>query len=169
MRLDAIQSTQTWEKLRIAAFIGMMRRTHALQNRAEGKIAGPDHGSWIKDIEGACAESVVAEWANVNWHSAYGGADIGDVGPYEVRWTDDHNNRLILHDNDKRHKPYILVTGLAPTYFMQGWLFAYEGIQPENWSDPVGGRAAYFVSQRKLHSMATLPTYYKVKGVYVEV
>ena len=167
MRLDAISLTQTWAKLRIAAHIGMMRRAQALEDRANGKITGPDYGSWIKDIESACAESVVAEWYDHNWDPSIG-YDAGDVGPYEVRWTDDHNNRLILHDRDKDYKPYILVTGLAPTYYMQGWLFGCEGKRQENVDDPVGGRAAYFVSQRKLHSMAQLPTYRKVNGVYVE-
>ena len=51
---------------------------------------------------------------------------------------------------------YLLVTANHPDYRLVGWIMGRDAMRPEHWSDPAGGRPAYFVRQDKLRQVEEL-------------
>ena len=70
---------------------------------------------------------------------------------------DSKNKRLILHDDDKDNRPYILVYADAPDFYIKGWMMGADGKEKKYWSDPQGtNRHAYFVPDEDLISINEL-------------
>lgn len=82
----------------------------------------------------------------------------GDVGHVQVRATTHPEGRLILHPTDEPEATFYLVRLHAPDVehvlagrvrpvlaFIVGSVLGREGMRPEFWRDPAGGRPAYFV------------------------
>lgn len=112
---------------------------------------------WQMHIEGALGERAVSKYLGIPWDGALGNYNANDVGRYEVRTTTSRNNRLILHDRDKDDRPYVLVVGANGEYDIKGWIYGAEGKDAQYWSDPLGGRPAYFVPTEHLKPIQTLP------------
>jgi hypothetical protein len=116
---------------------------------------------WTVHIEGACGEFVVARELGKFWAGALGNLRADDVGRLQVRTSESHTDRLMLHDEDPDDRAFVLVTGIAPRFRIHGWILAREGKRPEWWDDPYGEkygkeRPAYFVPQSELHSIHDL-------------
>lgn len=85
----------------------------------------------------------------------------GDVGGYQVRWTEHPTGHLLLYDRDADHKVYVLVTGGPLSFRIPGWIVARDG-KREEFRD-IGVRlglrdGAYAVPQTlPLHPMEELP------------
>ena len=79
--------------------------------------------------------------------------------PIRSRQTEYLNGRLRLTKKDLDHKPYILVTGVMPTFNIVGWLKAVDGKKDEFLTDPTGAgrKKNFFVPQGLLHDMSLLP------------
>jgi len=126
-----------------AAVIGIMRQIKNIRAGNTHLYGGDVKQGWQYHIEGALGECVVAKHCELYWFSGIkGGADVGE---YQVRTTANHNNRLIIHPDDSDDARFYLVTGLNGAYRVQGWILGRDGKQEKYWSDPVGGRAAFFV------------------------
>ena len=151
----------TTYELMIAAQVGVMRQVH---NIKKGWINGhglKDGQDWQLHIEGCCGEFAVAKALNLHWSGAVGNLDAADVDGLEVRLrTKAHYSgapaSLILHDRDSDGSMFILVVGLNGEYKLMGWIMGEEGKQKKFWSDPAGGRPAYFVPQKALYGIDLL-------------
>ena len=93
-------------------------------------------------------EAALAKFLGIFWSMGEKGGD--DVGEHQVRTTSGHNNRLIVHDNDKDDARFYLVTGVNGTYTIRGWILGRDAKSKRFWSDPTGNRPAYFVPQSEL-------------------
>jgi len=179
-----VNVTLDWPEMDYACWKGIQRHICHLKKGLEKRdktgtddyawnTGVPPGKLWNLNIEGAAAEYAVAKYTGVPWNGDVGHPKAPDVGPYQVRlsmvgdWGD-----LILHPPDKDDEVFIHVTGYAPYFKLTGWCRAWEGKieDPHNkgkklyWDDPHGAkypgqpRPAFFVPQRVLHSMETLPS-----------
>lgn len=141
-----------------AALVGVMRQMHNLKHgRADRYGASPDD-AWRYHIEGACGELALAKHLRTYWNGALGNLKAADVGSkFEVRTRSQHTYDLPLHPTDVSDHCYVLITGRAPRMALRGWCWGHEGMLDRWWSDPAGGRPAFFVPRGELHSIATLP------------
>ena len=137
------------------AIAGILRH---VENLAEG-FSGRTHGlkknsglEWQLHIDGALTEMAVAKYFNLDfmYWSGKGTRGAADVQNFEVRSSQDHNNRLILHPEDKDESIFVFITGLNGSYRIHGWIKAAEGKKREYWPGPNENRPAYYVPQDKL-------------------
>ena len=138
-----------------AATIGARRES---QSQAEGhkqKYGADSKGGWERHIAGACAELAFCKGTGRYWSGAFvfRGDDAADG--WEVRGTDRKDGCLILHPNDKPGNYALVIRHNWLAYELAGWLPVDEGRNPDYWADPVGGRAAFFVPQKKLREIET--------------
>lgn len=145
-----------WYEMLQATEIGRMRKMHSLSKGLSNNHGFNEIG-WNEDIEGACAEQSVAKALGLYWDGGIDTFKAGDVGPYQVRWTKSHSNSLIIRKPDNDQAVYILVTGLCPSYILQGWLRGHEAQRDEWLRDPNKRVANWFVPISALHPMSTLP------------
>lgn len=139
----------------MASEIGRLRRLSSLRHGRQNQHGFSGEG-WNIDIEGACGELATAKALNVYWNGGIDTFKGYDLGELQVRTTPSHDNRLIVRPNDPDDHRYVLVTGLCPTYQIQGWLSGREAKQACWLQDPVGRPAAYFVPSSSLRSIAEL-------------
>jgi hypothetical protein len=105
---------------------------------------------------GAIAECAVAKHFGVAWdEGALGAADVG--ANIEVRTTHYPRGKLILHKDDKPNSPYVLVTGVAPTLTIQGWIMGRDGMTFKYWGDAFRtGRPCFAIPQIDLNPIESL-------------
>ena len=133
-----------------AACAGCMRHAQNLKNAKQ-----PRHGidaataDWQAHIEGALGEMALAKHLRIYWPGK-GELTDPDVGPLEVRTTPYEHGKLILHPSDGDDSIFWLLTGFNGTYNVRGWISGRDGKRDIYWSDPVGGRPAFFVPQDAL-------------------
>jgi hypothetical protein len=147
-----VRITLTEGELIQAGMMGVMRRVSAIvEARREPWGAAPGE-RWGNDIESCCAELAVAKAVDGYWHalSRHPSELEGDVGRRQVRWTHHANGGLIVHPEDKDHAPFFLVTGLAPTLDILGWMMGYEAKNAAWWNETQLDRPAYLVPARVL-------------------
>ena len=152
--------TLTWEQLEFAAKVGLQRNIQCLKEGRFHRYGSkkPEMG-WTWNCEGAAGEYLVALEFRFPWDGNLGNFRADDAGPLQVRTSPKHNADLRLHDSDKDHKAFVLVTGVAPNLVMRGWLFAHEGKKNRYWRDGAKGQPAYWIKQRYLRPMETLARY----------
>lgn len=135
----------TKDELMQAVIVAAQRNVDNLfNNRKDAHGASRDNG-WNLHIEGAAGEMAVAKYLNRYWYGNIGNLKANDVGSHEVRTTPKHENRLIVHKSDPDDRYFILVTGLSPEFKIRGFMLGSDAKQEKYWSDPAGGRPAYFV------------------------
>lgn len=78
--------------------------------------------------------------------------------PYdiEVKTRSRHYYDLIVQKDERPDKKLVLVTIESGKIFLHGWCFAGEVMLDQYWSDPAGGRPAYFVPKRVLRPIHEL-------------
>ncbi len=148
--------TLTTTEIMMAGHAGMMRQVLNIKKGIEHRHGGHQDQSWQYHLEGALGEYALAKYLNVNWAGVGVEARAPDVGVVDVRTTAGHNNRLMIHPDDKDDRQYWLVTGVNGEYKIRGWIMGIDGKQPEYWDDPVGKkggkkRPAFFVPQDALN------------------
>lgn len=139
-----------------AAMTGMLRQVSAIKRKSVSKIIGRE---WQAHIEGACGEVAVAKVMGRYWgggiNTYKSGGDIDSTG-WEVRTRSSHDYDLIVRDDDDDERVFILVTGHAPDYRVQGWIRAADAKRQE-WQQNYGGHGlAYFVPRDALSEMGEL-------------
>jgi|ERR1700677_1913020 len=144
-------------EMTIAAMVGVMRQVTNLRDGRKDAHGASLSGGWQIHIEGACSEYAVAKYLGLFWNGNLGNLKADDVGPFQVRSTEHANGRLILHKGDPGDRLYVLVTGRCPSYVLQGWISGADGQNEEYWTDPQGGRPAYFVPTKALRPMSEFP------------
>lgn len=135
-----------------AAHTGIMRQTQNLKRNRKPAYGATNATDWQWHVEGALGECAVAKALGLYWTGNLGNLRATDVGRYQVRTRSRHDYDLILHPEDPDDDVYFLVTGLNGRYRIHGWILGRDGKRDEYWSDPAGGRPAYFVPQAALES-----------------
>lgn len=141
------------------AFTGVMRQVASLQ-QGDKHRAGMDEGdAWRAHIEGALGEIAVAGYIGAYWpcsvNQKRGG--FADIPPdIEVKTRSDHNYELLVRPGEKKHRRFVLVTGMCGVYRLQGWAYGYEVMQEEFLATHAGRDPAYFYPQAKLYDIRQL-------------
>ena len=129
---------------------GIMRQTKNIRRKLKHRYGASAENDWQMHVEGCLGEMAVAKYLDRFWHGAVGIPHHGDIGSIEVRTSNHETARLIVHDRDLSDSVFILVTGLNGLYNIRGWIKGKEAKQRRFWSDPAGGRPAYFVPKSEL-------------------
>jgi len=84
-----------------------------------------------------------------------------DVDPYEVRATEYHSGRLVLHPGDRDHSPFVLArVHELPDVLLMGWIMGNRGKRKEWWGEcqpeKPKDRPAFWVPNGELWNMADL-------------
>lgn len=120
---------------------------------------------WQHWIDGAIAEKVVqtyllSQGINLKWPKDPESITSGDIGPYEVRHSRSHANRLIVKEPhlDNYNVPYIFVTGTGTCQVIRGWIFGHDAMKPDYWWTPETRDGwSFFCPQDALQDISTLP------------
>ena len=149
--------TLSASEMAFAAFSGVAREA---ANRVDGigRAGVFSRSGWDTHIEGACGECAVAKCLGVYWPPGVGvmkGPDLLDC--IEVRTTPGHTHRLPIKRTDPTDRWFVLVTGVAPIFTVQGWLGPDEGRRDEWWDDKIE-YPNWMVPQSALHPIDTLLT-----------
>jgi hypothetical protein len=113
--------------------------------------------AWAINIYGTMGEACVAKWGGLWWSGSLGDYQADDVQKLQVRTVDHSKKRLILHDDDKDDRPYVLVYADPPDFYIKGWIMGADGKDKQYWSDPQGtNRHAYFLPDDVLHNINEL-------------
>ena len=135
---------------------GGKRRLRRLYGQASGDIfARANH--FDRDIEATAAEIALARYLNLYWLPSAGPqpASIGDVGEWEVRWTEHADGHLTVRQNTPPDRKCALVVGRIPEFRIVGWMLAADAQQDryrKDFENAKGRLAGYWVPQSDLQS-----------------
>lgn len=79
-----------------------------------------------------------------------------DLPSIDVKTRSRHSYDLIVQKNESPNKKFVLVTIEHKKTLIHGWICGNDAMKEEYWSDPAGGRPAYFVPKTALMPMSTL-------------
>lgn len=157
-----IQVSLSPEQLVLAEQEATRRQTVNEQRGLRGRNRGPATGSRSLAIHkiGAVGEVAVASYLGLEaglFREQFASRGSYDL-PYgiDVKTRSNHNYDLIIMPREKPDKRLVLVTSQFDKILIHGWCVAGECMRPEFWSDPAGGRPAYFVPKSKLRDIADL-------------
>ena len=125
-----------------------------------GRYGAPENeGSEELDIVSTRGEMAVAKGLNLYWSGSvgdYGAVDVGGLVEVRTRTKDWHS--LIVHPEDKKDMPYVLVdASKVPDMRLVGWVYAHQAMDEKYWGDPSKkNRPAYFMPQNKLRRIEEL-------------
>jgi hypothetical protein len=104
------------------------------------------------EITGSCTEMAVCMALGKAWTPSVNDSDKQvDIEPnIEVRGTENANGSLILRNQDSVDNWYFLVTGIAPTFEIVGFIKGSDGRDKRWIKDPNGHGPAYFIPQSEL-------------------
>lgn len=140
-------------ELMLCAQAGVMRNVENIKKNYHNKYNMPSNAPlWHWHIEGCIGEYVVSKHLGLLWKGK-GEPNTPDlINGDEVRISDLHTNRLIVHPNDAEDASFWFVTGSNGTYRINGWIKGHKAKDQKYWADPNGGRPAYFVPLEDLES-----------------
>lgn len=157
---DEMRVSLTYPQVMTGSMVGLMRELKARQrnSRPTGGARSDKAEGWTANIEGALAEMAVAQALGLNWSCSVDTfKSEPDVGKYEVRMRTQHQWELIVRPDDYEDRIYIHVTGVAPDFWIRGWMYGREAKRDE-WLQSHGGREpAWFAPNKALHPMSELP------------
>ena len=152
--------TLTWPEMMIAYHVAAQRRIMNMKKGLSGRYGAPENeGSEELDIVSTRGEMAVAKGLNLYWSGSvgdYGAVDVGGLVEVRTRTKDWHS--LIVHPEDKKDMPYVLVdASKVPDMRLVGWVYAHQAMDEKYWGDPSKkNRPAYFMPQNKLRRIEEL-------------
>lgn len=140
----------------MAAQVGLVRQFEALKRGLPDRH-GYDGLGWSEHIEGAAGEYALAKHFNVSWNGSVNTFRTqADVQQFEIRTRSKHEYELLVRPNDPDDAAFILITGKAPDFRIQGWMLGKDAKQV-HWKQTHGYRPpAYFVPHSALHDIEAL-------------
>lgn len=151
-----IEVNLTSYEMMIAAQVGVTRQISNLQKGRKDFYGAKERDGWRMHIEGCMGEMAVAKALGLFWNGDIGDLGAPDVDGLEVRTSSRLDGDLIMHPRDKDNAYYILVTGVNGRYQIHGYIEGRYGKNEKYWSDPAGGRPAFFVPQSVLNPIEFL-------------
>jgi len=127
----------------------------------KGRNGGAATGAMALTIHllGAAGEMAVAshlglkEFLYKETEAKRGSCDLPGI---DVKTRSRHSYDLIVQNNESPEKKFVLVTIENKKTRIHGWICGKDAMKERFWSDPAGGRPAYFVPKTALHPMSTL-------------
>jgi hypothetical protein len=127
----------------------------------KGRNGGAATGAMALTIHllGAAGEMAVASYLGLkdclyqDTEAKRGSCDLPDI---DVKTRSRHSYDLIVQKNESPNKKFVLVTIQDKKTVIHGWIRGKDAMKQEYWSDPAGGRPAYFVPKAVLMPMSTL-------------
>ncbi|CAB5220059.1 hypothetical protein UFOVP231_46 [uncultured Caudovirales phage] len=152
--------TLTLVEMLNGANIGVIRHHESVSNnRASANVWQEDRRSGLSiHVEGAMGEICAAKVRDKYYEgtvNSFKGADIGEN--IQVRCTNSHNRRLWMFKNDNPDHFYVLVTGVAPTFKVRGWIYGHEGQKEEYLESHNGQREIYYIPTKILRPIGIKP------------
>jgi hypothetical protein len=146
--------TLDWFEVAMASHVGWLRQVHSLKdNRKSG--AKLNTAGWTEHCEGACGEYAVAKFLGITWNGSVDTFKADDLPGIQVRTRSKHDYELIVRKHDTEETNWILVTGVAPDFWVRGWMPGSKAKQSQ-WLRDYGGRPeAYFIPTKELLPMDT--------------
>jgi hypothetical protein len=151
------------EKEREAACKEAFRRQAINEIRGlKGRNGGVATGAIALTIHllGAAGEMAVASYLGLKeflykeTEAKRGSCDL--PGNIDVKTRSRHSYDLIVQKNEHPDKKFVLVTIQDKKTVIHGWIRGKDAMKQEYWSDPAGGRPAYFVPKTALQPMSAL-------------
>jgi hypothetical protein len=127
----------------------------------KGRNGGAATGAMALTIHllGAAGEMAVASYLGLK-HCLYqeteakrGSCDLPGI---DVKTRSRHSYDLIVQKDESPEKKFVLVTIQDKKTVIHGWIRGKDAMRKEYWSDPAGGRPAYFVPKTALMPMSAL-------------
>jgi len=127
----------------------------------KGRNGGAATGAMALTIHllGAAGEMAVAshlglkEFLYKETEAKRGSCDLPGI---DVKTRSRHSYDLIVQKNEHPNKKYVLVTIQDKKTIIHGWIGGKDAMKEEYWSDPAGGRPAYFIPKTALMPMSTI-------------
>lgn len=157
-----ITFTFTDEERQAAMEEGARRQRVNEEKGLRGRNNGPRFGKKALEVHllGAAGEMAVASFLGLK-HELFketeakrGSCDL--PGNIDVKTRSKSRYDLIVQKNEDPRKKFVLVTIEKQQTLIHGWCHGSDAMIPEFWSDPAGGRPAYFVPQQHLKPMEDL-------------
>ena len=144
-----------WSEYLQAMQVGCLRAVQNRKLRRRHAHGASSHDAEQCHITGAVGEAMVAKYLRTFWLGvgAFRGPDVGNM---QVRTRTKLTYRMILHAQDHDDDVFVSVYASEGAGLIRGWIRGRDGKRPEWWSDPAGGRPAYFVPNEALHPMSDL-------------
>lgn len=128
----------------------------------KGRNGGAATGAMALTIHllGAAGEMAVASYLGLKDHlyqeteAKRGSCDL--PGNIDVKTRSKAGYDLIVQKDESPEKKFVLVTIENKKTLIHGWICAKDAMKQRFWSDPAGGRPAYFVPKTALRPMNTL-------------
>jgi hypothetical protein len=138
-------------EMQMAGSVGLSRGIESI-SAGNKQAHGCSGDGWGQNIEGAYGELAFAKFINRYWSGSVNTfKDGGDVGDIQVRTRSKHHYDLIVRDGDRDNDIFVLVTGLAPSYLIRGWIKGIEAKRMDDCIKAYGGRpSAWFVPADRL-------------------
>ena len=127
----------------------------------KGRNGGVATGTMALTIHllGAAGEMAVASYLGLKeflykeTEAKRGSCDLPGI---DVKTRSRHSYDLIVQKNEHPDKKFVLVTIENKKTVIHGWIRGKNAMKEQYWSDPAGGRPAYFVPKTALMPMSTL-------------
>jgi hypothetical protein len=152
--------TLTWAEAAVAAQHGIRRHLASLELGLTPNAGTPEKDHWRSHIEGVAGEMAFAKatgkYCPFTLNTFKAEADVDKF--YEVRTRSRDDFELYVRDTDHEERPYILLRGTLPTYDLVGWIWGYDARQVAWWKNHGGYGFAWFVPDKALRPMETLPS-----------
>lgn len=146
----------SWYELELAVNVGSRRQMESIRKNLQDAHGYNGEDGWTKHIEGACGEMVVAKLLGMYWDGSVNTFKRPDVGTIQVRTRSKSTYDLIVRPNDEDDSIFVLVTGVAPSFEVVGFIRGGDAKQ-EAWSESYGDRpSAFFVPQESLMPIENL-------------
>lgn len=160
-----IWCTLHWSEVMAAAHAGILRRVIDMREGL-GYSAKDKPDKWWREIEGNCAEMVVAKvvlkcfWVGLVGIGQEERAKVKrfDVAGLQVRTTARLDGGLINYrGKDNPADNFVLVVGESPRFRVVGWMRGSEAQQDKYWNTTKLDPPAWLVPQCDLHELESLP------------
>jgi hypothetical protein len=127
----------------------------------KGRNGGTATGAMALTIHllGAAGEMAVASHLGLKeflYKEAEAKRGSCDLPGIDVKTRSRHSYDLIVQKNESPEKKFVLVTIQDKKTVIHGWIRGKDAMKKEYWSDPAGGRPAYFVPKTALMPMSAL-------------
>lgn len=141
--------TLSLEEVAMGAAVAVHRGIDAIKHSRKNNHGFVGNG-WTENIEGYCAEIAVSKALGLYYSAGDGkgfkGADVSEK--IQVRWASEENYRLIIRPADHTDYFYVLVTGIAPTYTIRGFIHGSDAKKDYYYDNPGNGRPdAWWIPQ----------------------
>lgn len=147
-------------EVEMAVLVGGRRNVHCLFGHSKPTFGlEKDQPSWNYHVEGAAGEMAFCKWLNEFWiggFCTFKGADHSTNIQVRTNRREDGCLNVRPKDNDSHY--YVLLTGIAPTYIIRGWILG-KNAKKKQWLTRYGKKydPCYAVPQSELNPFKSKP------------